>query len=116
VLKEPPVGAQMPPDRVIRFKFVWSRELRANERVMLHIRSVEHAGEFAWGASREDILYGGGKIYRVPEGVLYEINAGFGNVPPGKAVWKVSIVLDTQSVQRRISPWSAERPIVKKGS
>jgi hypothetical protein len=113
VLKEPRAGAEMPFGRVVRFKFVWSRELGPNERVMLYIRSIEHIGEFAWGASKEDILHGGGRIYNVEEGVLYEINAGFGNVPQGKAVWKVAIVLDTLTQKRQISPWSEERPIVR---
>jgi len=81
---------------------------------MLHIRSVEQSGEFAWGASREDILHGGGSIASVKEGVLYEINAGFGDLPRGRAVWKVAISLDTSTGQRQISPWSEERPIVNK--
>jgi hypothetical protein len=114
VLKEPRAGAEMPSGRVVRFKFVWSRELGPNERVMLYIRSVEHAGEFAWGASREDILNGGGSISSVNEGVLYEINSGFGSVPNGRAVWRVAIILDTLTEKRQISPWSEERPIVKK--
>jgi hypothetical protein len=104
----------MPSERVVRFKFVWSRELGPNERVMLHIRSIEHAGEYAWGARTEDILHGGGRVSRVDGGVLYEINAGFGSVPAGKAVWKVAIVVDTGSGQRQVSPWSEERAIVKR--
>jgi hypothetical protein len=104
----------MPSERVVRFKFVWSRELEPNERVVLYIRSVEHSGEFAWSARREDILYGGGAISRMEEGVLYEINAGFGDVPRGKAVWRVAITLDTLTEERQISPWSEERPIVNK--
>jgi len=114
VLKEPLAGVTMPSARVVRFKFVWSRELESNERVLLYIRSVEQSGEFAWGASGEDILHGGGKISKVEGGVLYEINAGFGDLPSGKAAWKVAIVLDTPTGQRQVSPWSEERPIVNK--
>ena len=104
----------MPYERVVRFKFVWSRELRTRERVALHIRSTERPGEFVWSASKADILHGGGSISNVQGGVLYEINAGFGSVPAGKAAWQVAIVLDTPSVKRQISPWSEARPIVRR--
>jgi hypothetical protein len=103
----------MPFDRVVRFKFVWSRELGPNERVVLYIRSIAHTGEMIWSASQADILYGGGRIYDVDEGVLYEINAGFGNVPPGQALWQAAIIAEAPTVKRQISPWSEARLIVR---
>lgn len=66
---------------------------------------------FDWWVSETDILNGGGAIHEQDDHVVYEVNSGFGSLPPGIAYWKVAVFLDTPEEKRQVSPWSGKRRI-----
>ena len=110
VLIEPAGGARF-SDKV-RFKFSWFRRLQQDERVALSVRTGDRSGQFDWWVSEADILNGGGAIHEEADRVVYEVNSGFGSLPPGRAFWRVAVFLDTPDEKRQVSPWSRERRIM----
>jgi hypothetical protein len=112
VLLEPPAGAAF--ENRVRFKFSWYRRLLPYERFSIYVRSVHENAEFDWWASEQDILDGGGAIHAVLGAFAYEVNSGLGNIPPGEAFWRVTVVDDRPGVKRPVCPWSEERRIEKR--
>jgi hypothetical protein len=112
VLLEPESGAAF-ADRV-RFKILWYRELAENERFAILLASVDGPGIFEWRPSAQDILSGGGKIDPLADGVRFEVNGGMGNLPLGDALWKVAVFEDGAEGMTQVTPWSGERPIMRK--
>jgi hypothetical protein len=62
----------------------------------------------------QDILGGGGNVYPLADGYRFEVNGGIGALKPGKALWKVAVFLDDAGNMRQMTPWSEERPILRK--
>jgi uncharacterized protein YgiM (DUF1202 family) len=112
VLIEPAGGARF-SDKV-RFKFSWFRRLQQDERVSIYMWTADGADYFDWWVSETDILNGGGSIHEQEDRVVYEVNSGFGPLPPGKAFWKVGVFLDTPDEKSQVSPWSRRRRITQR--
>jgi hypothetical protein len=112
VLIEPESDAAF-TDRV-RFKFSWVRELAANERFAIHLKSVDDPAVFEWRPNAQDIVSGGGNIIQEANGYRFEVNGGIGALPPGQAHWKVAVFSDDAEAASQIAPWSEDRPIVRK--
>jgi hypothetical protein len=109
VLVEPASGARF--SGKVRFKFSWYRRLQQDERVSIYVWMADGSGYFDWWASETDIRNSGGAIHEQADGVVYEVNSGFGSLPAGKAYWKVAVFLDTPDEKRQVSPWSRQRRI-----
>jgi hypothetical protein len=112
VLIEPASGAKF-SDKV-RFKFSWFRRLQQDERASIYVWTADGSDRFDWWVSEADILNGGGAIHEQVDSVVYEVNSGFGALPPGKAFWQVAVYLDTPAEKRQVSPWSRKRRIIIK--
>lgn len=100
-------------DRV-RFKFSWVRELADNERFSIHLESVDDPATFEWRPNVQDIVAGGGNIAQDTDGYRFEVNGGIGALSQGKAFWKVAVFSDDAGTVSQITPWSEERPILRK--
>jgi hypothetical protein len=111
-LVEPEGGAAFVDS--VRFKFFWVRELAEGERFSIRLESVDDPAIFEWRPNAQEIIAGGGSIYPIEGGYLYEVNGGMGSLPPGEAFWKVAVLLDDAGGAEQITPWSEERPIVRK--
>jgi hypothetical protein len=112
ILVEPPWGAQF--EDKVRFKFTWYRRLLPHEKFSIYVQSAHEGAEFDWWVSERDLLDGGGAIYAVPGGFLYEVNSGLGDIPNGEAVWRVAAFDDRPGVKRPVCGWSEGRGIVKR--
>lgn len=112
VLLEPESGAAF-PDRV-RFKFSWVRMPAENERFSIHLASVDDPVTSEWRPTVQDIIGGGGDVYSIADGYRFEVNGGLGALPPGRALWRVAVFFDDAGAMTQITPWSEERPILRK--
>jgi hypothetical protein len=111
VLVEPESGARF--SGLVRLKFTWYRRLEPSERFSIYIQSTAHPPEFNWRPTEQDILYGGGAIYPLGDGYLFEVNIRLTPLSPGEAFWKVAVIGEQDLEQQQITPWSAERQILK---
>lgn len=111
VLVEPESGARFPD--LVRLKFTWYRRLEPGERFSIYIESTAHPPEFNWRPAEQDILYGGGAIYPLGDGYLFEVNIRLTPLSSGEAFWKVAVIGEQDLEQQQIAPWSAERQIFK---
>jgi len=113
VLIEPESGAAFPAG--VRFKFSWVRMPAANERFSVYLGSVDDpAAAFEWRPNVQDIIAGGGGVYPVDDGYRFEVNGGIESLPPGEAFWRVAVFFDDLGTMTQITPWSEERPILRK--
>jgi hypothetical protein len=124
-LLEPEPGARFADD--VRFKWYWYRRLGANEKFALRLESIGSPDQFEWWVTEEGLVNSGGDIYPmaaqtivsggasypVPDGYRFEINAGVGPIPPGSALWSITVVGETPERKWQISERSEERPIFK---
>ena len=85
-----------------------------NERFSIHLQSVDNPATSEWRPTVQDILGGGGNVYPLAEGYRFEVNGGMGALAPGKAMWKVAVFSDDSGEMTQITPWSEERPILRK--
>ena len=111
---EPRAGAKFGVGSRVRYKFSWYRKIQENERVSIYVWMSDGSDAFEWRASEADILNGGGAIHEQADGILYEINSGFGQLSKGPAYWKVGIFVDTPTDNSQIGEWSRRRRIVIK--
>ena len=85
-----------------------------SERFSIYLGSVDDPATFEWRPKVQDILGGGGAIIPIADGYRFEVNGGIEGLPPGKAFWRVAVFSDGPEGMTQITPWSEERPIVRK--
>ena len=78
------------------------------------MQSIDDPATSEWRPTLEDIIGGGGNVYPLADGYRFEVNGGMGTLEPGKALWKVAVFLDDAGNITQITPWSEERPILRK--
>ncbi|MBN1815427.1 MAG: AAA-like domain-containing protein [Anaerolineae bacterium] len=111
VLVEPESGARF--EDKVRFKFTWVRRLHDDENFSIYVRSADGSQSYVWWVGEADILSGGGAIYTLTDGVLYEVESGIGMLPSGEAFWRVA-ALPFPTPENPTVNWSEERQIYKK--
>ena len=62
--------------------------------------------------NEDGILGGGGTIYPVEGGFLFEVNFGIGSYPGGEAYWSVAVYAEKSLEEKwQVSQWSERRQI-----
>ena len=85
-----------------------------NERFSIYLQSVDDPVASEWQPTVQDIIGGGGNVYPLADGYRFEVNGGLGALPPGRAWWRVAVFSDAAGTMTQITPWSEERPILRK--
>lgn len=110
-LFEPESGAGF--SKEVRLKWIWHRRLEDFEKFAVQWKPVSGQDTGDWWVSEVGIFGGGGAIYPVEGGHLFEVNFGLGPYPGGEAYWRVAVFGETLSEKWQISQWSEKRQIFR---
>jgi len=111
VLFEPESGAGF--SKEVRLKWTWYRQLEDDEKFAVRWAPTSGQEVGDWWVSEVGIIGGGGAIYAVEGGYLFEVNMGLGPYPGGEAYWSVAVFGETLTEKWQISQWSEGRQIFR---
>ncbi len=111
-LFEPESGASFPNE--VRLKWTWSRRLEDDEKFAVRWELVEGQVVGDWWVNEAGIVGGGGAIYPVEGGHLFEVNFGLYEYPGGEAYWSVAVFGETLTEKWQISEWSERRHVFRR--